>query len=51
MGTRENGLDMTYFKFLYQFLFSYDYFRILQLCGIENDVDVEKKNIYNLLLF
>ena len=45
----QNGLDLTFFNFytMYKFLFSYDYFRILKLCDIEIDVDVEK-NIYNL---
>ena len=38
-GTSQNDLDLTYFQ--HKFLFSYDYFRILKLCGIEIGVHVK----------
>ena len=34
----QNDNDMTYFYFLHQFLFSYDYFNILKWCGINIDL-------------
>ena len=41
-----------YFIFLHKFLLANDYFRILELCGIEDDVLIEKNvlNIYVILI-
>ena len=36
----QNDLDLIYFQFSHKFLFSYNYFRILKLCGIEIDEHV-----------
>ena len=43
LGPSQIDLDLTYFLFSHTFLllFSYDYFRILKLCGIEMDVHVK----------
>ena len=39
----KNALNLTYLSFLHTFLFSYDYFQILKLCGVEVGVDLENK--------